>query len=134
MSETVERLEFSLKLEQIPVTLVSKEGTKSEYVLSAFDGESRDTWFDYINDRMQLTKEQEVKPGTKKEEDTKVKFKRFQGVQAKLVGMCLFNSDNVAVSEAEILKFPAVVLSKLFDHCQKMNALDEPAKAKAKNE
>ena len=133
MNKTVETLEFSLQLASIPVTLVSKEGTKSEYILSEFDGESRDTWFDYINDRMQLSKEPEAKPGTK-EENTKVKFKRFQGVQAKLVGMCLFNSDNVLVSEAEILKFPASVLNKLFDHCQKMNGLNETAKASAKNE
>ena len=110
-------LDFSLVLPFNPVTLTDKDGVPKNYVLSGFDGQRRDEWFDFVNERM-----------------GEGKTKKFTGVQSKLVSMCLLDSEGKQVPEAEVSKFPAVVLSALFDAAQDINGLSEKAKEEAKNE
>jgi len=110
-------LDFSLVLPFNPVTLTDKDGIVNNYTLSGFDGEKRDEWFDFVNARM-----------------GEGKTKKFKGVQSKLVGMCLLDSEGKQVPEAIISKFPATVLNALFEAAQDINGLSDSAKEEAKNE
>jgi len=112
-----ETLNFSLILPFNPVTLTDKDGTPKNYTLSGFDGQKRDEWFDFVNERM-----------------GEGKVKKFAGVQSKLVSMCLLDSEGKRVPEDIVSKFPAVVLSALFEAAQDINGLSEKAKEEAKNE
>jgi len=110
-------LEFSLVLPFNPVILTDNDGTPRNYILSGFNGERRDEWFDFVNERM-----------------GEGKTKKFKGVQSKLVSMCLLDSEGKQVPETEISKFPATVLNALFEAAQDINGLSDNAKEKAKNE
>jgi len=109
-------LEFSLILPFNPVTLTDKDGIPKNYTLSGFDGQRRDEWFDFVNERMGEGKD-----------------KKFTGVQSKLVSMCLLDSEGKQVLEATVSKFPAIVLNALFEAAQDINGLSEKAKEEAKN-
>ena len=129
----VKALEFSLKLNSIPVVLTEVDGTKSNCVLSEFNGVSKDEWFEFVQSRMNISK---VVDATKEEDDKEVKVeikegKDVKGMEATLISLCLYGPDGKLLAKDRIQKFPSRILSSLFKEAQKLNGLSDPDKVKA---
>ena len=129
----VKALEFSLKLNSIPVILTEVDGTKSNCVLSEFNGVSKDEWFEFVQSRMNISK---VVDATKEEDDKEVKVeikegKDVKGMEATLISLCLYGPDGKLMPKDRIQKFPSRILSSLFKEAQKLNGLSDPDKVKA---
>ena len=133
----VKALEFILKLNSIPVVLTEVDGTKSNCVLSEFDGERKDEWFEFVQSRMNISKI--VGEGEEDDEDVDVKKVKVEikegrdvkGMEATLISLCLYGPDGKLLAKDRIQKFPSRILSSLFKEAQKLNGLSDPDKVKA---
>ena len=110
-------LEFTLKLEEIPVILDGKE-----YTLRELTGQQRDAYMDDMNKRMRYV-------GGKAEG-----FTKFEGLQAGLLAKCLFDSEGKNVSEKTIQMYPSHVVQALFAKAQELSGLNESGAEEVKND
>jgi len=115
-------LEFSLKLEEIPVKLITSSGQVKEYKLIEMDGERRGAYTEASSSLMEV-------------EDGRVKkILSYKKMDVLLLSYCLFGPDGKLVSEEELLSYPASVLEQLRKEARKLNKLDEEDRQKIKNE
>jgi len=110
-------LEFTLKLDQIPIVLDGKK-----YSLQELTGQQRDAYMDDMNKRMRYV-------------DGKAEgFTKFEGLQAGLLSKCLVDPEGKNVSESEIQAFPSHVVQALFEKAQELSALDATNAEEVKND
>lgn len=108
-----EELKLSLVNQILPVTLEGEEGEK-KYELREMTAASRDSYLTQMSSRIKIG------------EDGKPTVKKFDGMQASLLTLCLFKKeDGKAVPEPEIQKWPSSVVSELFKQAQLLNHLSE---------
>jgi len=113
----MEPIKLTLKLKEIPVTLDEKA-----YTLKELSGEARDKYLTGMSDRVKFT-------------DGKMTgLKNFNGLQASLLALCLYDSDGVLVPMKDLQAFPASTLATLFDAAQELSSLGEGAQKEAKKE
>lgn len=108
---THEDLVFDLEREEQKVTISDKP-----YILVELSGEERDSYLNDIGNRM---KTENGKPAG---------IKNFNGMQAFLVSLslkCMETGKPAPVKQEEIQKWPARLVSKLFDKAKELSALDE---------
>lgn len=115
-------LNFDLILQELPVTLTNADGVAEQYVLRELTGRGRDQYLNNLTGRLVT----DAKGNSR--------MKDFTGLQSNLVGRCLFRKDGQAVTEAELVQWPARVLSKLFDKAKELSGLDDDAEEEAGNE
>jgi hypothetical protein len=113
---THEDLVFDLEREEQKVTISGKP-----FVLVELSGEERDSYLNDIGGRMRT---ENGKPAG---------IKNFNGMQAFLVSLSLRSMETgepIPVNIKEIQKWPARLVSKLFDKAKALSALDEEQKEK----
>jgi len=109
-------LEFSLVLRTREIVLKDEDDLKSNYTLKELIGEGRDVWLEFVRSRMTVR-------------DGKVQdVSSLKGLQAELVSMCLFDSNDMPVGREAIQKYPAHVLTALFETAQELSDLNEEPK------
>lgn len=105
-----------IQLKAVTVTPVEIEvgGHTVGYELREMTAAARDQYLDQLADRMRLDKD-----------DKPCGLKKFKGHQAELLSKCLFQAaDNQLVPAEEIQKWPASIVSQLFDAAQTLHALN----------
>lgn len=113
---------FTLKLKEIPIELEDKDGNVGTFTLRDIDGAERDAFLNTMAQRYRY--DGEGKP---------VNIKDFNAYQSSLITRCLFDPAGKAVPVNELQKWPAQVLSQLFDMLQELVGMDAKAVEKAKN-
>lgn len=115
-------LEFTLATQTIPVVIKTTDGKILNLELREMTAAQRDKHLDSVSSRMSF--DADGKP---------VGIKKFDGMQADLLVLCLWRTDGNGVSTEEIQKWPAAVVSQIHAKAQEMNHLakaeeDEPEK------
>jgi len=110
-------LEFTLSLKEVPVTLDGKE-----YKLVELNAKQRDQFLNGVGGRMKYV-------------NGKLQgMSNYEGLQASLLSLCLYDSEGKLVKTDIIQSFPAGLVSKLFKEAQKISGLDEDAAQESKND
>jgi len=120
----MEKLKFTLKLKEVPVDIVDIDGQEKVYILQELTGAQRDIFLNEMGERLKYT-------GGKAQGLT-----NYEGLQAGLVSLCLFDDKKEPVKKEVIQSYPASVLSSLFDAAQELSGLvvDEKELEKLKND
>lgn len=113
---------FSLATTSLLIALADDAGKEQSYKLQEMTAAQRDRYLDGITGRMRLG------PDGKS-----VGIKKFDGMQADLLSLCLFGPDGNLVAADEIQKWPSSVVGQLFTLAQQVNhlegkAMETPAK------
>lgn len=110
-----------IKLELTTGTVPVQLG-EQEYELREMTAAARDHYLDGLKSRVQV--------GT----DGKFNVTKFEGMHADLLTRCLFpKANNTAVTRDVIQKWPARVVTALYEEAQKLNGLNQESKESAKN-
>ncbi len=117
--KTMSENSYKLKSAATPITLEKEDGTVLEITMKEMDAASRDRYLDELSTRMRF--DAEGRPAG---------IKKFEGMQADLLALCLFNPDGKGVIKMEIQKWPASVVSDLFKKAQAMNHLTQETEIK----
>lgn len=112
----------SLVFKQIPVEIEVEAGVKIEGSLREMSGKQRDAYMTSMNERMEM------------QEGKVIGIRSFEGLQSKLVSLCLFKPDGKNFTELEIQGFPATAQTALFEAAQELNDLSATSQAEAKND
>jgi hypothetical protein len=112
MSKTVKPLKFTLQRKEVPVEIDERK-----YVLKEMDGYHRDMYLNIV-----------TKSQTGSADGRTIRVKNFEGLQAKLINLCLFNESGENVATEEIQKWPAAMQTELFREAQSLNGLDDDIK------
>lgn len=107
----MENLEFSLKLQEVPVKITESDGAVKDYTLRELDGQERDRFLDDFGNRVKYS-------GTEVQG-----LNKYEGLQAGLLALCLRDERKELVKVEVIQKYPASVLSALFKAAQTLSKL-----------
>jgi hypothetical protein len=100
-------LQFKLTAATTAVTLDEKE-----YVLTEMTAAARDTYLDQLSARMNMGADGKA-----------TGLKKFEGMQADLITVCLKAKTGESVPASEIQSWPASTVSSLFQEAQALNHL-----------
>jgi len=119
----MEKLSFSLKLEEVEVELIDVDGAKHNCVLRGLDGAGRDSYLNSIGSRMKFNAAGKTEG-----------LSDYKNLQSGLLTLCLFDETNKNIPLAILQKYPATVLESLFKAAQELSGLDKGVEEKSKNE
>ena len=105
-------LRLNLVLDATPVTLVNSDGAEETYEIREMMAAVRDKYMDQLGDRMKVGPDGKV-----------IGVKKFDGLQASLLSVCLYDKDGKLVPQTVIQAWPGGVVSSLFDEAQRINRL-----------
>lgn len=115
---TSERKKFTLKRKEIPIDIEDSEGKIRTYRMVEMEGTLRDRYMTDISHRMKTGPD--GKPTGMLRDVTKL--------HSSLLNLCLFDDQNTAVTVDNLQKWPATVLSELYEMALDLNALREQDK------
>lgn len=111
-------IKLNLRLASVPVSLIGTDGKPQEYELCEMTAEQRDGYMEDLGKRMARDKDGKT-----------VAVTNYQGLQASLVGRCLFKKgERKPVEVAIIQAWPAGAVDALFKEAQRLNHLGESEK------
>ena len=120
--QIMENLEVSLKRAEIKVKVIDDAGKEHTYTLRELSGKQRDLFLNSMGKRVNFV-------------NGKIQgLKTYDGVQADLLALCLYDENNEVVKEDVIQTYPASVLAKLFKAAQVLSGFDEVAVTEIKND
>jgi hypothetical protein len=120
MTEKVKR--FSLKRKEIPIEIEDESGAVMTYTLKELNGTNRDLYLTRMSKKMKMN---DSKPAG---------ISDFDGLQASLISLSLFDNQGRSVGVPVIQNFPASVQTELFNLAQELSGLDQKAEEEAKND
>ena len=107
-----EPLKFHLEVDSLPVTLVGPDGKEINFELREMVSSVRDKYLDQLGERMKIGVDGKV-----------AGVRKFDGLQASLLAVCLYDAEGKLVKKEVIQDWPAGTVSALFQEAQKLNAL-----------
>ena len=114
-----EELRLKLDRKTVSVVLEDESGTEHNYTLKELSGAERNTYLNKMTGRVKMVNGQAQG------------IKSFDGFQADLLRISLFNDDDEPVSVDEIEALPSSTQQALFDKAQELSGLNaEPDSAK----
>jgi len=119
----MEKLEFSLKLKERPVTITDVDGVKKNYVLKELTGPQRDIYMESYDISMTLV---DGKP-----QIGASSIKTFP--PSDFVAMCLYDETGVLVKKEVLSTYPGSVISGLHRAGLSLSGLDREGQEEAKN-
>ena len=119
----MEKLSFSLKLEEIPIELIDVDGVKHDCVMRGLDGAGRDSYLNNMGGRMKFNAAGKTEG-----------LSDYKNLQSGLLTLCLFDETGKNIPLATLQTYPATVLEALFEEAQKLSGLNKGAEAEAKND
>ena len=118
----MEELKFSLKRKELPIVLEDVSGVEKRFVLREFSSRDFTTYLSDMGERVKM------------HDGKVVGLNSYEGVQTKLISLCLFDEEGKSVKVSVIDEFPASVVNALFNGAQELNGLGEKGEAKVKAE
>lgn len=100
------------------------KGKEESFILKEMEGPDRDNWMNHLSKRMIKDKD-----GTRTNT-----LKSYDGIQATLLSMCVYDESNKLVPQEVITKWPAKMQTDLFRRAQKMSGLGDESEEEAKND
>ena len=122
MSENVEIMRCTLKLKSVPVIFETEEGTEKKGTIKELTGKLRDQYLTSMSGKMKY--DDKGRPSG---------IKTFDGLQAGLLALCLYDEDNELIPIADIQKFPSTTQDDLYKKAQELSALNIKGEEEAKN-
>ena len=113
-------LSFNLKLREIPFTITNEDGGNVSYFMKELTGKQRDIYLTKVAKRMDYSKSTPI-------------VNNFEGLYSGLLALCVYDENSQLVKEDVIQKYPAGMVSELFNKAQTMNGFDLSAELEAKN-
>ena len=117
-----EKLKFELKLKELSVEMVGTDDQAKTYTLREVSGKQRDLFLNDMSKRVDFAKGEAQS------------ISNFEGLQAGLLALCLYDENNKLVTKDVIQGYPSSVISSLFAEAQKLSGLDADAENEAKND
>jgi len=122
MADKTETRKYSLKLKEMPITILDANGQQKDYTMHELSGKQRAQYLNEMNERISISP------------DGKTEIKDFEGIQESLLSKCLKDENGKLIELAVLSEYPASTLSDLFDDAQTLSGLDIKARQKAKND
>ena len=120
----MEKLVFSVDLQEQEVTLNGADGSSLECVIRELTGEERDSYLDGMAKRFKFGAKGEVQG-----------VGNFKGLHMDLLRLCLIDTATKKPVTNEFLKaMPSSTMSALFKVAQELSALDQVSEEEAKND
>ncbi len=114
----MEALRLILHSNVQPIVMTDDNGNETAYELREMVAGSRDKYLDMLSQRM-----------SKDAKGKATGIKKFEGMHADLLSMCMFKEDGKLVGKEEIQKWPGTVVTQIFQAAQRLNSLggEEPS-------
>ena len=122
MADKTETRKYSLKLKEMPITILDANGQQKDYTMHELSGKQRAQYLNEMNKRISISP------------DGKAEVKDFEGIQESLLSRCLKDEAGNFVTVEVLGEYPSSTLSDLFDDAQTLSGLDIKARQKAKND
>jgi len=122
MSEKTEPRKFALKLKEISICIIDKDGVEKAYTMCELSGKQRATYLNEMNERISISP------------DGKAEVKDFEGIQESLLTRCLKDENGTLIKLEVLSEYPSSTLSDLFDDAQTLSCLDIKARKEAKKD
>ena len=113
----MEPMIVKLKQAEIPVVMVTEDGTERDYIIREMVGHVRDAYLTKMSGKFEFNGKGDV-----------TKIKNFDGLQANLLAKCLHDDDGKLVPLGTVQGFPATAQAQMFKAAQTLNGLDEETK------
>jgi len=104
-------MQFTLNLKQIPIEIIDEQGAKRTFTLKELTGAQRDKFLDDMASRMKYI-------GIEVQG-----LSRYEGLQAALLSLCLYDDEDKLIPAKVIQSYPASMVSTLFDRAQSLSGL-----------
>ena len=119
----MEKLVFSLKLEEVPVEMTDENGEVKEYILRGLTSDERSTFLNTTGNRAKFGAKGAIQGLTD-----------YKLLQEGLLTMCMKNELGEKIPAKTLATWPAQVVSALFTAAQTMSGMDLEGEAEAKND
>jgi hypothetical protein len=119
----MEKLVFTLKLQEVPVEITDVDGTAKTFTLMELTSDQRSLFLNQIGKR--------VKVGAK---GTVQGMSDYKYLQENLLTLCLKDENGDKISAADLGNYPAHVISELFKAAQTLSGMDLEGESEAKND
>ena len=110
-------MKFSLQRQSFPVELEGPNGQTLKLEMREMTAAQRDKYLDGLGERLRFDAN-----------GMPVGMKKFTGMQASLLSLCLYNGEALVKAE-EIQGWPAGVATQLFEEAQRLNHLEKETTA-----
>lgn len=112
-----EELRVSLRRKEVPVVLEDDEGgVEKKWTLRELDGTERNKYLNKMTSRVKISRDGKA-----------VGIKSFDGFQADLLKVSLFDENDEPISVEEIEGLPSSTQQTLFEKAQELSGLDTDA-------
>lgn len=112
-----EELRVSLRRKEVPVVLEDDEGgVEKKWALRELDGTERNKYLNKMTSRVKISRDGKA-----------VGIKSFDGFQADLLKVSLFDENDEPISVEEIEGLPSSTQQTLFEKAQELSGLDTDA-------
>ncbi len=119
----MEKLVFTLKLQEVPVEITDVGGEEKTYKLMELTSDQRSTFLNQIGKRAKFGAKGAVQGLTD-----------YKYLQEGLLTLCLFNENDEKITKEELSKYPAHVITELFKAAQILSGMDLEGEEEAKND
>jgi len=118
-----DELRLKLNRKEIPVVLEDENGQEKKYTLKELSGAERNKYLNKMTNRVKTDRSGKA-----------MGIKSFDGFQADLLKLCLFDDEENPVTEEMIEDLPASTQQEIFECAQKLSGLDMTVDEEEKNE
>lgn len=120
----MEKLVFSLKLEELPIKITDKDEVEKTYTLKELTSDQRSTFLNQTGKKVKVSQS-----GNKVQQITDHKF-----LQENLLTKCVYDEEDNIITREVLSTWPAKTISGLFKAAQELSGLDEDGEEEAKND
>lgn len=118
----MEKLAFTLKLEEVPVEITDKDGETKDYVLKELTSNERSVFLNQTGKKVKISSDGSV------QSITDHKF-----LQEDLLTKCVVDEEGNTITREVISTWPSKTVTGLFKAAQELSGLDEDGETEAKN-
>lgn len=119
----MDKLVFSLKLEEVPIQITDENGVEKNYTLVELPSDERSVFLNQTGKKVKTSVDGKVQSITD-----------YKFLQEDLLTKCVIDENREKITRETISKWPAKTVSGLFKAAQELSGLDEDGEAEAKND
>jgi hypothetical protein len=118
---TVKRYKLKQKTESIE--LEDANGVIHKFTIRELDGPGREAYMTFMSNTVDLSKKGAARG-----------VKSLKGMHAYLISRCLFDAQNVPVTEIVMKGWPGSVIASLYEDCKRVSGIDQDDEDSEKKE
>lgn len=119
----MEKLVFTLKLQEVPVEITDVGGEKKTFKLMELTSDQRSTFLNQIGKKVKFGGKGAVQGMTD-----------YKYLQEGLLSLCLLDDNGEKIDVKELANYPAHVITELFKAAQTLSGMDLEGETEAKND